>query len=203
MDLEQQSSGLESADKNERKFLVPEGRYFDEFKNTLLLDVDKQSIDLESLRNLAEEKGLEPKNEFHITVLGFKNGGEIKKVLKVLSAEQRLKVISQIKILVENTNWSFAFEPQKYHISKEYLSSVQKGSEDQLVERREAIIQMVTLPEIQLFYDKLNSILGIKLEIPPNHITLYTGGSDKEKSKMGIGINSLSEFLKMNPELIS
>ena len=56
---------------------------------------------------------------------------------------------------------------------------------------------------MQDFYEKLNGILGSNLEAPPAHVTLYTNGTDKEKAKMGIGINSEAELAQLNPELIS
>ena len=191
------------SEEREKSFLAPEGKSFDEGKNTLLLDLDKNSVDLDATRELAEKNGFEQKGEFHITVLGFKNGGEVKKALKALPEAERQNTILQIKSLVDSTDWSFVFEPQRFHISKEYVSPDPKNKGAELRERRESYIQMVNLPGMKIFYDKLNSILGTNLEVPPAHITLYTGGDDKEKSKMGIGINTQSEFWKMNPELIS
>mgnify|MGYP001608645131 FL=1 len=189
--------------EQEKSFLSPEGKSFDEGKNTLLLDLDKSTVDLDAIKELAEKKGFEQKGEFHITVLGFKNGGEVKKALKALPEPERQNALVQIKSLVDSTDWNFTFDPKRYHISKEYVSPDPKNKGAELRERRESYIQMVDLPGMKIFYDKLNAILGTNLEAPPAHITLYTGGDDKEKSKMGIGINTESEFLKMNPELIS
>lgn len=191
------------SEEREKSFLAPEGRSFDESKNTLLLDIDKNVVDLDAIRELAEKNGFEQKGDFHITILGFKNGGEIKKALKALPEEQRQDMISQIKSLAESTDWNFVFEPQRYHIAKEYVAPDPKNKGSELREQRESYIQMVNLPGMKTFYDKLNALLGTNLEIPPAHITLYTGGDDKEKSKIGIGINTQEDFLKMNPELLS
>lgn len=202
MSVENPFSNAPKPEAQERSILSPESISFDEGKNTLLLDIDKGVVDLSVLKEIADKNGLDPKGDFHITVLGFKNGGEIKKVLKGLPEEKRESVILQIKSLVETIDWGFSFESQKYHISKEYVSQDPKNKGTELREQRESYIQMVNLPGMKIFYEKLNAILGTSLEAPPAHITLYTGGSDKEKSKMGIGINTQDEFSKMNPELI-
>ena len=191
------------SEKREKSFVTPENKSFDEGKNTLLLNIDKSTIELSGIQEMAEKNGFDQKGEFHITVLGFKNGGEVKKALKALPEAERQNALSQIKSLVDSTDWSFALEPKRYHISKEYVTPDPKNKGAELKERRESYIQMVYLPGMKIFYEKLNSILGTNLEAPPAHTTLYTGGDDKEKSKMGIGINSQDEFLKMNPELIS
>ena len=187
----------------ERSSVTPEKKNYDDGKNTLLLGVGKDTIDLSGIQELADKNGFAQRGEFHITVLGFKNGAEVKKALKALPEAERESALAQIKTLVEETDFSFTLEPQRYHIAKEYVSPDPKNKGAELKERRESYIQMVSLPGMKIFYDKLNAILDTNLEAPPAHTTLYTGGDDKEKSKMGIGINTQDEFLKMNPELIS
>ncbi len=187
----------------ERGSITPEKRTFEDGKNTLLIGIDKGAVDLSGIQEMADKNGFTQKGEFHITVLGFKNGREVKKALNALPESERQSALEQIKALVEETDFSFVLEPQRYHIEKEYISPDPKNKGAELRERRESYIQMVSLPGMKIFYDKLNAILGTDLEAPPAHMTLYTGGDDKEKSKMGIGINTQDEFLKMNPELIS
>ena len=191
-----------SLEERERKILAPESVSFDEGKNTLLLNLEKDSVDLSALEELAQKNGFEAKGDFHITILGFKNGGEVKKALKTLPEAERQSKLLQIKSLAESTDWKFILEPQRYHISKEYVIPDPKNKGAELREQRESYIQMVSLPGMRIFYDQLNAILGTNLEAPPAHITLYTGGSDKEKSKMGIGINTQDEFQKLNPEAV-
>ena len=185
----------------EKNFLKPKGASFDENTGTLLLTIiDEWSVDVSAVQEAARKNGLTRKDEFHITVLDFKNGAEVKKALQRLPEDTRQHALSQIKTLIDGTDWSFAFEPQKYHISKVYAARgpAHKGAEAR--ERRESYIQMVSVPGMKIFYHKLNSILGTTLEAPPAHITLYTGGDDKERAKMGIGIHSQEEFLKLNPK---
>lgn len=186
----------------EKTPITPKGVSFDAVKNTLLLDLDNNAVDLDKLKELAEKNGFEPKTEFHITVLGFKNGSEVKKALKALPEPERQNAIEQIKSIVDSTDWNFTFEDQRFHLSKEYITQNPKNKGEELKEKRESYIQMINLPGMEIFYDKLNAILGTNLEAPPAHITLYTSGDDKEKSKMGIGINTDEEFLKLDPRPI-
>ncbi len=189
--------------EREKGLMTPKGKFFNEARNTLLLDLDKKSVDLGSLREMADKNGFDPRSEFHITILGNKNGGEVRKALKAMPEVEGQNALSQIKSLVKNTDWRFALEPQRYHISKEYVSLDPKNKGAESRERRESYIQMVYLPGMKIFYDKLNSILGSDLEAPPAHITLYTKSDAEQSSRTGIGINTQAEFLEMNPEPIT
>lgn len=134
--------------------------------------------------------------------MGFKNGSEIKKILKQLPTEEQQVKLEEIQNLINSTDWSFTPEEKIYHISKEYKTIDPKNKEVELSEIRESYIQRVQMKVMQDFYEKLNVILGSNLQSPPPHVTLYTNGTDKEKAKMGIGINSEEELLQLNPELI-
>ncbi len=181
----------------------PESKLFDTKNNTLLLHIKKDSIDLSGIGEVAKQKGFDEKKGFHITVLGFKNGGEIKKILKKLSPEEQQAKLAEIQALIDNTDWSFVPEESRYHISKEYKTPDPQKKGAEISEIRESYIQKVQMEAIQSFYQKLNGILGSNLEPPPPHITLYTGGTDREKAKQGIGINSEAELMQLKPELIS
>jgi hypothetical protein len=186
------------AQEGENKILYPEKKTFDEKNNTLLLGVDKTSFDAGDVTALAEKNGFAEKDEFHITVLGFKNGAEIKKILKKISPEEREKKMSDIHALVESTDWGFIYGDERYRIQKEYPQDKNAEVPDQ----RETYIQLVQLPAIEEFYGKLNAILGTSLEAPPPHVTLFTKGTDEKKARAGIGINSESEFASLNPERV-
>lgn len=67
------------SEEREASFLSPESKSFDSKNNTLLLRISKDSVDLSGIKETAEQKGYDEKSELHITVLGFKNGAEIKR----------------------------------------------------------------------------------------------------------------------------
>jgi hypothetical protein len=170
---------------------TPKEINFDDEKYTLLLKVENEFLDLDKFKDLAQVNRLQSKVEFHITILGFKYGGVIKNLLDGFGNTERENSIYQLKSLIFNTDWSFELKDEFYSISKKYPK-----------ETRKSLIQMIWLPSIEKFYQNLNSILETNFEMPPTHITLYVGGTNPETSKIGIGINSKSEFKLLNPERI-
>lgn len=170
-----------------------------EEKYTLLLGINKSSINLEHVRDIASKNGFKEKEEFHITVIGFKNGGEIKKILELMPPNKKSYILYEIKEIMNSIDWSFDFKPEIYHISKEYTFIDYKNNNAKKIENRESYVQMLSMSGIKIFYEKLNYLLDTNFEAPPAHMTLFTGGD----SDMGIGINTEEEFLNMNPQLIS
>ena len=160
---------------------------FPEEKMTLLLNVKKEDIDLKKYQEIS--KGFEQKSEFHITIIGFRGGKEIKKALLLLNQSNQFIMIEKIKTLVGETDWDYFFLNVAYQISKEYSNT----------DKRESIIQLAEVPGFVKFYDSLNEMLNLQLEYPLIHATLFTRGTDLEKSKMGIGINSEIDFFELNP----
>lgn len=181
---------------------TPKYKSFDREKLVLLLGLDISKVDLESLKGKAAENGLEPRRELHITVIGYKNAGSIRNLLSSFSETKRRNILFSIKTLIAKTDWSFVLAPEKYHVSKTYSNPNPVASNGFQAERREAYIQLIRLPALRKFYEQLNAILGANLELPFPHVTLYTGGDDRQKAKMGIGINSEEEFHKLEPESI-
>lgn len=172
--------------------LRPMSVHFDKEKATCLLGIEETSLHLTGLHQKALAQGFEKKKEFHITIIGFQTGAKILEVLARLPDKN--SALATIETLVKETNWSFSLKNGLHHVAKDYTFS--NGSH----EHREAILQTADLPTLKSFYEKLNQILGTRFEVPPVHITLYTKGSDKEKSRMGVGINSEAEFRALNPK---
>jgi len=170
-----------------------------EEKYTLLLGINKSSINLEHIRDIAFKNGFKEKEEFHITVIGFKNGGEIKNLLETISQNKKEYIIYEIKEIMNSIDWSFDIKSEIYHISKAYTFVDYKNNNVKKIENRKSYVQMLSMSGIKIFYEKLNYLLDTNFEAPPAHITLFTGGD----SNMGIGINTEEEFEKMNPQLIS
>jgi hypothetical protein len=195
---QEENRSVEEEKDNEQ----PENISFNEKRHALLLDINKGAVDLDDIEVRAWNNGFEEKDEFHITVIGNRNAGEIKKLLKRMSEEGRAEILSKIKSLIESTDWGFVIEPRRYHITKDYKSPAPGNKNEELKEHRESYVQMVSVPGLKRFYEELSALIGANLETQPAHITLYTKGSDMEKAKMGIGINSQADFEKLNPEEI-
>ena len=175
--------------------LHPKSVHFDKEKATCLLAIDETSISLTGLHQKALGQGFEKKKEFHITVIGFQTGA---KILEALTKHpDKGSALAAIETLAKETDWSFSTKDGVYQVAKDYTFS--NGSH----EHREAFLQTLTLPALKDFYERINEMLGTNFESPPVHVTLYTKGSDREKSRMGIGINSEAEFKALNPKPVT
>lgn len=185
------------AEKQNDKSLNPASISFDEEKFTLLLHIDEEAINFGDVSEIAAQNRFEKKDEFHITVIGFKNGMTIREALDKLPKSEKQMALQQVRSLIARIDWSFTLLPQKYHLTKDYTFRTGAVA---TTEHRESYIQMVSMPDMMIFYNELNGILGMHLEPPPPHLTLYTRGDNPERAKAGIGINSQEEFLKLNPK---
>lgn len=197
-------ANLSKLDKTTGPVVKPQDMpVFDEEKGTVLLAIAERIFDLTGIHETAEKEGFQKKDTFHITIVGFRHGSKVNEALGKLSSKERENGIAQIQTLLYRTDWSFALEANRFRISKEYLRRDPESGNGEGKETRSTYVQMASLPALATFYEEFNAILGTTLEPPPAHITLYTKGDDPRGSKMGIGIDSYEDFLKMNPELIS
>lgn len=159
---------------------------FSEEKLTLLLNIKKEDIDWKKYQSVS--KGFEQKSECHITLIGNYGGRKIKNAINTFDLYYQYNAVEKIKALAYGTNWSYSFLNLAHKISKDYSDT----------DKRESIIQIVEVPSLFQFYKDLNEMFNIRLEHPVEHVTLFTRGTDPEKSKMGIGINSEAEFFALN-----
>jgi|GEM_PF-920990 hypothetical protein len=189
--------------EREKSFIVPENIAYNEGSGTLLLSLGEEAAGAEEIRPAAEQNGFEEKNEFHITVVGFRNAAEIRKALKKFSSLERQEKIDAIGALIKDTDWKFVPEARAFRIAKEYKNPDPKHKGAEVTEHRESYIRMVHLPAMERFYGELSNILGADIRPQPPHITLFTAGTDKEKAKGGIGINTKEELKKLIQEEIS
>lgn len=175
---------------------------FDQEKGTVLLPVDERVFDFARLHEAAEREGFQKKDTFHITIVGFRHASKIKEVLNKFVGLERENLMTEIRTLLYRTDWSFSLKADQFRISKEYAKSDPTNTNVPTREMRASYVQMVSLPALEGFYNDLNTILGTDLKPPLAHVTLYTNGQDPERSKMGIGIDSYEDFMRMNPEPI-
>lgn len=145
---------------------------------TLLLPTN---IDTEYVEN-AE---FDPKDETHITIIGFKVG----RIIKGLSEAKK----EAINNLIAATNFSYTRTGELFTITKEYPEN-----KYQKAHTRQAVVETINLPALNNFYKKLSEIVGQELEVPFPHITIGTRGN-----AMGIGVNSKADFDSMNPTPIA
>ena len=127
------------------------------------------------------------KSEFHVTLLGSAVGGEIRR-----RSESDSSLRPGLESLIAERSWEINPQPEFLRIRKDKKAVTPSGSES--VVHAEAIIQRVEVPAALSFYQKCGEIFGIKMEVPPLHISLYTHGDDS-----GIGLPSESALAACSP----
>jgi hypothetical protein len=125
-----------------------------------------------------------PKDEVHITIVGKALAKEISEL-----AKRKPEIRSKIQKVIDETDWSYKKINKFYHVSKDKEKEDEEGKPR--IVHAESIIQMVEVPQIGEFFEKLESILGHEIEIPPTHVTLYTVGDHR-----GIGIPDRTAFTR-------
>ena|ERR1043166_1821557 len=175
----------------------PESIVFDSQKFTLLLGLKRDDLTSSFLSYAprAHERGLQEKAEFHCTATGFQTA---KKILELYTrtAAQNPSLVTDvgnaIEQLARGIDWSFTLGNDAYYLEKEYVN--RRGKET-----RRSIIQMLEMPGMAEFYKYLNDALKQRFDVPPPHVTLYTGSTNPEMSGAGIGIDSLKTLQSLNP----
>ncbi len=156
------------------------GIIFNPEKATLLIGLDKKELGLEAMRMQAQERGLQEKAEFHLTIIGSRTGAQMLK--------QGIPALN-IHELAKGRQWRWTAKPEFYYIEKDYEG-----------EKRSAIIQMVDLPDMDKFYKELRERFKLYTEAPMPHVTLFSGSTSPATVQRGVGIYSEHEFREMNPE---
>ncbi len=167
---------------------------FDKEDVTLLLALGGEKQTPAYVRAFAEQKGFLPKTEFHIMLVGTATGRDIFKRLNDKSTGEKKDILQKIEDLSRTFAWSFTPQEEYYAISRS-LPATEGGA----AEKRQSIIQAVILPDLALFYEKLNQLLGTNFEVPPSHITLFATSTREDKKLRGIGTYSKEHFHSLNP----
>lgn len=155
---------------------------FNKEKMTLILEVKLDESILDNLNDEASKKGLNKKEEFHTTLIGYSTG---QKIISI----GRDNIDSIIENIYQEFKWQFSPKNEFYYIEKDYPEN----------EKRRSIIQVIDLPELPVFYKKMNETLGTNFEIPFPHTTLFTNSTNEENRYKGIGIYSKEEFNLLKP----
>lgn len=163
---------------------------------TLLLNVIPEDSSFNAVARIAQKEGLFMKEEFHITLIGRETGESILHHAADLPPEERELLLTKIERIIQNLSWTYTFLPEYYSILKEHTEN------SQVTEVRKSIIQTIRLPNLQIFYDTLNELLGTNFATPLPHVTLFTTSTNQEMRLRGIGIYSAEQFNTLNPERI-
>jgi len=142
------------------------------------------------------EEGFRKQNKRHITILGGSTKELLKNILNKLSEEEKNNILKEIKGLLEDLRWVYTLK-DIYKIQKQGYFN-----DSNILENRESFISMIDMPDMEIFYNKLNSLLKTNLPVQVPHITLFTKGERENPNYYGIPVPSIQEFNNMNPEKI-
>jgi hypothetical protein len=131
------------------------------------IPLSEDEVDYSNIETLATEKGFRKQTDRHITILGG--------LPEVIIREDTIK---EVKDLLESLEW-------KYEQKEIYLIRKQGSFDDpDIIEDRQSYIRMVDMPDIDVFYKKINSIL--KTDIPTQVPHIHCLRKEKEKIRDGM-----------------
>jgi hypothetical protein len=172
--------GNETQETNE--IIKPLEVRFDAKSGTLLLELGGKEMIDPSLVETTESEGFKPKEELHLTVIGFKQGKLLKAALKA-----NPDIATNIEELATTIEWSIRPTGERYKLSKLY--------KDEEVPR-ESIIEILQCPGAENFFESINRLTGLDLKEQPPHVTLMTKGNSQ-----GIGINTAEEIIELGEKI--
>src|SRR3989338_3473580 len=153
------------------------------------LSVEKPAIP-DFVRKAAEQNGLQEKPEVHISVMVTKNA------MQMWHAAGTEKVQS-VEELFNSGEWDYTFTGEYFLHERKYTRqdlTANGYAEDIPEHTRRTIVQKVLLPDLPVFYARVNEVLGISLPVPVQHVTLFAWSDYAPFRTRGIGINSTEEF---------
>ncbi len=153
----------------------------------------KNQINYGNLKSRKELKGFREQTNRHITIIGGKTSKEIKNILNKLSMAERKKKIAELKSILKNLNWLYVQKDIYFVNRKSYFAN------SKFLEHRKSYIRTIEMPDIHIFYRKLNTLLKTRFPTHFPHITLFTKGERKNTDFYGIPIPSKTEFKKLHP----
>lgn len=151
--------------------------------NTLILNVDKRDLGIQTTPLEFANQLFTPKQETHITVFGSSLGAQLQ---QQFTSRPGLEL--DVCQAFESTDWSYQKTTDLRHLVK-----ISGSATFQQVE--ESIIMLIKMEGMAVFYSKLKSLKMIADDypLPPPHITLYTRNCDS-----GIGVRSDDELTALS-----
>lgn len=153
---------------------------FELARGSLVLRFDVFSLKPELLQAV-QARGFRPKAEFHLTIIGYRTGAQLKKILARMPAAKSASLIAELRNLIMNIDWSIETLPQYFYLKRQYPAETTP---------RESIIQIAECAGANRLYSELTHLVpGQFFKKPPLHITLATRSSTD-----GIGISTEQEL---------
>jgi ribosomal protein S30 len=155
------------------------------------IKLNKNQVDSGNLKSAVEKNGFREQTQRHITIIS--GAGKFKSALFKFPAKERKQKIIKIKNILKNLNWRYT-QKDIYSVNKKsYFSGLK------ILEHRKSYIRTIEMPDIHIFYKKLNILLKTHIPEQFTHITLFTKGERLNAPWRGIPIPSKTEFKKLHP----
>ncbi|MFA6392692.1 MAG: inositol monophosphatase family protein [Candidatus Paceibacterota bacterium] len=168
------------------------------YENNLYTGLDLENDNTgSSIEATAILEGFKKQNKRHITILYYPADKIFENIPNNSPVEVKEKIIKEINELLKSFEWKFK-PTEIYKIEKQGYFR-----DSSILEHRESYINLVEMPDIEIFYKKLNLLLKSNLPVQFTHITLFTKGERKDASFYGIPIPYVEEFNNLNPRKIS
>lgn len=162
-----------------------------------MIKLKKNQINYGNLKSKKELKGFREQANRHITIVGGKTAEKIEKILSKFSKSEKNKKVTELKTLLKSLKWQY-FQKEVYFINqKSYYGS------SKILEHRKSYIRLIKMPDIDIFYRKLNTLLKTHFLAQFPHITLFSKGEHLDREYFGIPISSKVEFKKLHPKKIN
>jgi hypothetical protein len=158
--------------------------------------LEEYEVDYTRIKSKALAEGFREQTKRHITIIGGMVEKLIDEILIKYNEKEKENIKKEIKNLLESFEWKYK-QKDIYFIEKEgYIDN------RDIKEKRQSYIAIVDMPDMEIFYKKLNALLNSNLPIQMPHITLFTKGERENPIFYGIPIPSEEEFQKLNPQKI-
>ena len=102
--------------------------------------------------------------------------------------------MAELKNLLKSLKWQYVQKDIYFINQKTYFEN------PKILEHRKSYIRAIEMPDINIFYRKLNILLKTHVAIQFPHITLFTKGEHPDREYFGIPIQSKTEFKKLHPK---
>jgi hypothetical protein len=157
---------------------------------------NKNQVDYGNLKSRKELKGYREQTNRHITIVGGRASRKIENILNKLPLAERRRKIAKLKSVLKSLKWQYIQKDVYFINKKSYFGN------SKILEHRKSYIRVIEMPDMKIFYRKLNAIL--KTHIPTHfpHITLFSKGERPSADFRGIPIPSKTEFKKLHPKKI-
>lgn len=161
-----------------------------------MIKLNKNQVNYGDLKLRKELMGFREQTNRHITIVGDKTLLLIEKALNRFSVLERKKKVAKLKFISKNLKWEYKQKGIYFIEKKKYFGN------PKILEHRKSYIRLVDMPDIYIFYQKLNFLLETHIPVQFSHITLFTKGEHSSREYFGISISSKTEFKKLHPKKI-